>query len=750
MMGKKMNLSRFLGAIRLQKGWYRSIGFKLFAAFLASIVVASAAAGMIAYQISANALKQKVGSNMVQVVQDAANNADRWFKVMDGTFNQLAIYADKNQYTTKDRRNLEPQTEPEAKEYKQLLAQIRSLDDEIAQKTGQAGKATDSSERIKLNEDIARASQTKNAIMTRYNVLNTNKAALDSAINTYISAYAMTNSDMVFSIGMIRFNGENQTFSSSGKVRTSSLYDTEWATEAVKAKGKNVYLPPQKGSFLIADEESRVFAVAKSFWSAEDQKWADVLIIEFKLAFFENLLKPINFGGIGDIHLVTNAGNSLYSNREGTVLGQPAAVSIEGENKGYLTSVKALQNTEWTLVGAIPEDKLLEDAKAIANSLIFLAIGGAVLALLLGLWCYRTIGSPLMSAVTKMRQAEQGDLNVRLNMNRSDEIGSVSRSFDSMMERIGSIVAQTGQSSDRLMQATERINELVQRSRDASGEIAVAMNEVSSGADSLSRDAEQSSALTGEMTKRLNDVLEVNREMKEIASQVEESGKSGAVAVGELAEYNQQAESIVSSLSERMGRLQAGTESISVVLDIVGNISKQINILSLNASIVAASAGEAGKGFMVVAKEIRSLANQSKESIASVEEVIGGIQTEMGETSRLVAESLPIFARQSDISRSSQEIFRHVQTSMTQFMDSFQQVWTSLQFSMEAQEELSGMMMQVSAVSEESTATTESVASLIRDQHESGGELVRTGEQLEQLGHELRNALKVFRPADGA
>ncbi|MEF3304386.1 methyl-accepting chemotaxis protein [Paenibacillus sp. GYB003] len=729
---------------KLQKGWYRSIGFKLFAAFLASIVLASAAAGVIAYQISASALKQKVGSNMEQVVADAASNSDRWFKVMDGTFNQLAIYADKNQYTTKDRRNLEPQTDPEAKEYRQLIAQLRSLEDEIAQKTAQAGKATDSNERIKLNEDIARASQTKNTITTRFNALNTQKAALDTAINAYISAYAMTNSDMIFSIGIVRFNGENQLFSSSGKPRTTNLYETEWANEALKAKGRNVYLPPQKGSFLMADEETRVFVVAKSFWSPEDQKWADVLIIEFKLGFFENLLKPINFGGIGDIHLIGASGANLYSNREGAAFGQPADVSAEGSGQKVLTSTKSLQNIDWTLTGAIPENRLLEDAKTIANSLVLLCVGGAALALLLGFWGYRTIGRPLMVAVTKMRQAENGDLNVRLNMKRSDEIGSVSRSFDSMMERIGSIVAQTGQSSDRLMQATVRINELVQRSRDASGEIAVAMNEVSSGADSLSRDAEKSSALTGELTNRLEDVLAVNRSMKDIAFQVEESGKSGAQAMDELSKYNQEAEAVVSSLSERMARLQAGTESISVVLDIVANISKQINILSLNASIVAASAGEAGKGFMVVAGEIRSLANQSKESISSVEEVIRNIQAEMDETGKLVSESLPIFARQSDISRTSQDVFRHVESSMARFMDSFQQVWNSLQFSMEAQEELAGMMMQVSAVSQQSTATTENVASLIREQHESGGELVRTGEQLEQLAQELRNALKVF------
>lgn len=749
MIGKMQAATR---KFRLNWGWHRSIGFKLFAAFLASIVLTCAAAGWIAYRISSNALKQKVGDNMQQVVQDAANNTDRWYKVMEGTYNQLAVYADKNQFTTKDRRNYEPLQEPQASEYKRLIAQIKAFDDEIAQKTEQAGKTTESKDRIKITEDIARASQGKSAIMPRYNELNLPKSTLDGSINNYISAYALTNADMIYSIGLVRFNGENQLTSINGKAKTPDLYSLPWAEEALKGKGRNVYLPPQKGSYLMNDAETPVFAIAKSFWSPEDQKWADVLVVEYKLKFFEDLLRPINFGGMGDIHLIGNAGNSLFTNRQGVAFGDPAVVKpvestsivSDGGKGNQLVSSKLLSNIDWTIVGAIPEDKLLEDAKTIQNGLALLIVGGIMLALLLGLWGYRTIGRPLMLAVSKMRQAENGDLNVRLQMKRHDEIGSVGGSFDSMMERIGGIVAQTGQSADRLMQATVKINELVQRSRAASGEIAVAMNEVSSGADSLSRDAEKSTLLTGEMTNRLNDVLDVNRDMKEVALQVEHSGRSGAAAIEELTKHNQAAEGVVSSLSERMERLQAGTESISVVLDIVGNISKQINILSLNASIVAASAGEAGKPFMVVAGEIRSLANQSKDSIASVEAVIANIQTEMAETSRLVTDSLPIFRQQSDISRSSQEIFRHVETSMGPFMDSVQKVWTSLQFSVEAQSELSGMMMQVSAVSEESTATTENVAGLVRDQHESGGELVRMGEELEQLAKELRQSLKVF------
>lgn len=743
MIGAKSDLRQHAGKIRR---WVRSIGFKLFAAFLVSIVFVCAASGFVAYRISADALKRKMGDNMNQVVRDAGSNTDRWLDIMDGLFNQLAMYSTQNGFLTEKRRMLEPQTESEASEYKQLKEQLRALDEEIEQKSAAAGKATDSNERIKLNADIARASQIRNTLTVRYNELGALKNELDNKLNAYISAYVITNSDKMYSVGFIRFNGENQTYSTTGKKKTENLYETEWAAEAIAAKGKNVFLAPQTGSRLFDGEPGRTFAIAKSFWSPEDLKWADVLIIEFKMSFLENLLAPIDFGGIGHIQLIGESGDTLYGNRDDAEFGQPALASAPND----LTTGVSLEKRPWTLSGTIPEGRLLEDAMKIRSRLIVLLAGGAVLALLLGWWGYRMVGRPMLTAVTKMRQAEDGDLNVRLRMKRSDEIGSVSGSFDSMMERFGRIVSHTGRSADRLMQAAVRINGLVQRSRSASGEIAVAMNEVSSGAESLAQDAEKSSELTGEMTKRLEEVLSVNREMREVAREVEQSGRNGAEAIEELSRHNKEVERIISALVDNMERLRSGTESISVILDILGDIAKRINILSLNAAIVAASAGEAGRGFRVVSNEIGQLANQSKESIASVETVIETIRSDMAGTSQLLTDSLPVFERQSEVSRTSQHIFRQVETTMNQFIDCFQRVWDSLQFSMEAQSELAGTMMQVSAISEQSTAATENVAGLIRDQYESSGELVRTGEELEQLARELRQALEVFKPIEEA
>jgi len=103
-------------------------------------------------------------------------------------------------------------------------------------------------------------------------------------------------------------------------------------------------------------------------------------------------------------------------------------------------------------------------------------------------------------------------------------------------------------------------------------------------------------------------------------------------------------------------------------LDVLGNVSKQTNILSLNATIEAARAGAAGKGFMVVADEIRKLADQSRQSIGVVGEIVNNISREIDETVNVLTEANPIFQEQIDSVREANQIFTTVQDNMASFV----------------------------------------------------------------------------------
>ena len=107
---------------------------------------------------------------------------------------------------------------------------------------------------------------------------------------------------------------------------------------------------------------------------------------------------------------------------------------------------------------------------------------------------------------------------------------------------------------------------------------------------------------------------ELNASVREIAEAMARSRDTASTAVGRVEAADQQAQ-----------RLTRAAESMSTIVQIIGNITGQINLLALNATIESARAGEAGRGFAVVASEVKSLASQAKQAADRIEQEISNL-----------------------------------------------------------------------------------------------------------------------------
>ena len=114
-----------------------------------------------------------------------------------------------------------------------------------------------------------------------------------------------------------------------------------------------------------------------------------------------------------------------------------------------------------------------------------------------------------------------------------------------------------------------------------------------------------------ETTNMLNDMSKDAQRMNQMSS---ESSDKISLTVNEMNEARQKSEEVAQISS----RLYQSSEKIKNITNTISYVSKQINLLALNASIEAARAGEAGKGFAVVAGEVRRLAEQTGSSIAEI------------------------------------------------------------------------------------------------------------------------------------
>ena len=107
---------------------------------------------------------------------------------------------------------------------------------------------------------------------------------------------------------------------------------------------------------------------------------------------------------------------------------------------------------------------------------------------------------------------------------------------------------------------------------------------------------------------------ELNASVREISEAMMKSKNTALSAVQKVEQADEQAQ-----------RLNAAAQAMSGIVELIGNITGQINLLALNATIESARAGEAGRGFAVVASEVKNLANQAKQATDKIGAEIGSL-----------------------------------------------------------------------------------------------------------------------------
>ena len=411
------------------------------------------------------------------------------------------------------------------------------------------------------------------------------------------------------------------------------------------------------------------------------------------------------------------------SQRAQAFAGQDVLFQTGADGQPLAILVSAVQDFSGKPLGVLEvamDRSHYADALADMRNTALIVAGIAIaLGLLVAALVARGIVRPIRVAVDAMRDiaAGEGDLTRRLEERGRNEVAELGQAFNQFAEKVRRLVSEVAGSTSQVAAAaeemsaiTDEFNRDVAQQRHEIEQVATAMNEMTATVQDVARNAAQAAAS---------------------AQAADREAQQGQQVVHETVSSIESVSVEVEHTASAIQRLEADSQSISAVLEVIRGVAEQTNLLALNAAIEAARAGEQGRGFAVVADEVRTLASRTQQSTLEIQQVIEQLQSG---------------------ARNAAEVMHRGRAQVDSSVLQAQQAGSSLTSITSAVASISDMNVQIASAAEQQSAVSDEISqnvvtiNQVADRvTEAAGQTAQASSQLAHLAAGLQSLVGQFK-----
>jgi methyl-accepting chemotaxis protein WspA len=286
--------------------------------------------------------------------------------------------------------------------------------------------------------------------------------------------------------------------------------------------------------------------------------------------------------------------------------------TIDASGKSVIAVWSYLPSYRWGMV--VKQD--LDEAFALIYLqrwvVAILLTSTVVIVTAVALWLARTITRPIRVAALAAERVAAGDLTATCEGQAPGEAGTLLQAIRKMIQDLRSLIAKIQRSSITLLSTATEISAASRQQEQAVYDYSASTNQAAAAVNEIS-------ATSQELLKTMSEVNQVANQTARMASTGQQGLAGMDLTMHKLAESTDSIGSKLSVISERAA-------NINLVVTTITKVADQTNLLSINAAIEAEKAGEYGLGFLVVAREIRRLADQTAVATLDIERMVKEMQ----------------------------------------------------------------------------------------------------------------------------